>query len=487
MISWMQRHKKWLVVTIWISTIAFIGAGFVGWGSYNYGAKNGFVAIVGHRNVSLDEYQREYSMLYDKYAKIFGSSFNKALADKLKLKEAAYKLVIQKNLFLCLADDLGLLVSDEEIAKELVKMPALLKDGKFSKDTYIKVLSENRTDPTKFEASLRRDLLLQKVESIFKIIPNKREIKNLNRLFFSQDNVSIKILKLKDISVDIKDKDVKKYWKENKNSYKSLKAIKLEYAQVPLLSKEFTREEINQYYKQFKEDFKKKDGKIKSLEEAKADVLKALNIKATKKEALKEYLKYKKGKEKFTKEKRLDEIALSYGMENNRKIINAEKGDVIKPFLNNDKYVIVKVLEKIPPLELSYEKVKDKVKVDYKKLMLKRKLDEEANKVLKNFNGTNIGYVSRDSSDKIKGLKKSEVSTFLNRLFSSSTKEGKVTIGNKVVVYKINGAKLAPYDAKKDEEVKTIIDDSSNQELMNNLIKKLESKYEVKSSIEFEG
>ncbi len=32
MITWMQRHKKWLVITIWISTIAFVGAGFVGWG-----------------------------------------------------------------------------------------------------------------------------------------------------------------------------------------------------------------------------------------------------------------------------------------------------------------------------------------------------------------------------------------------------------------------------------------------------------------------
>ena len=41
MITWMQRHKKWLIITIWISTIAFIGAGFVGWGSYNYGSSAG--------------------------------------------------------------------------------------------------------------------------------------------------------------------------------------------------------------------------------------------------------------------------------------------------------------------------------------------------------------------------------------------------------------------------------------------------------------
>ena len=45
MITWMQRHKKWLVITIWISTIAFVGAGFVGWGSYEYGKQGGVVMI----------------------------------------------------------------------------------------------------------------------------------------------------------------------------------------------------------------------------------------------------------------------------------------------------------------------------------------------------------------------------------------------------------------------------------------------------------
>ncbi len=49
MITWMQKHKKWLIVTIWISTIAFVGAGFVGWGSYDYGKSDSAVAIVGKK------------------------------------------------------------------------------------------------------------------------------------------------------------------------------------------------------------------------------------------------------------------------------------------------------------------------------------------------------------------------------------------------------------------------------------------------------
>lgn len=145
MISWMQRHKKWLVITIWISTIAFVGAGFVGWGSYDYGKQGGVVAVVGDREVSVEEYQEEYSRLYDQYARTFGSMFNQEMADKLNLKDIAYNQTIQKNLILSYADSLGLDVTNEDIAKELVKYNAFVKDGKFDKDTYIKVLAQNRT------------------------------------------------------------------------------------------------------------------------------------------------------------------------------------------------------------------------------------------------------------------------------------------------------------------------------------------------------
>lgn len=354
MISWMQRHKKWLVITIWISTIAFVGAGFVGWGSYDYGSKGGTVAVVGDREVSVDEYQREYSSLYDQYARIFGSQFNQEMADKLKLKQLAYNTVIQKNLILSFADELGLDVTDEEVAKELVKIQGFIKDGKFDKDTYIKVLHQNRTTPTKFENSLKRDLLLQKVEKIFSVEASKKELEDLNKLLFSQDDINIQILNANDIDVKVTDEDIKKYWESNKDNYKSEPAIQLEIDEVALTSNNFTEDEISDYYTKFKTEFTKEDGKIKSLDEAKDDVIKALNLKNTKTAALKKYLKLKKGDEKFESKVELAENKLSYQDENNKEILNAVPGDIIKPFLYNDKYVIVKILNKIPPKSFNF-------------------------------------------------------------------------------------------------------------------------------------
>jgi len=486
MITWMQKHKKWLVITIWISTIAFVGAGFVGWGSYDFGSKGGAVAVVGDRQVSVDEYQREYSSLYDQYSRMFGEQFNQEMADKLKLKDAAYKLVIQKNLILSFADELGLDVTNEEIAKQLVQIPGFIKDGKFDKETYIRVLGQNRTNPTDFEESLKRDILLQKVESLFKVQANKNEIENLNKLLFSEDDISIQILKESDIVITLKDEDIKKYWEANKENYKSQPAYELEFDEVPVVSNTFTKEEISSYYSKFRTDYKKEDGKIKSLEEANADIIKALNVKATKKVALKKYLKIKKAQEKLSTKATVFENDLTYSAENSEKIKKAIPGDLIKPFLEGDKYIIVKMVNKVAPKVLSYEDAKEMASKDYEKVEKSITLDKLAKKSLEDFKGQNIGYVARDSFDKLKGLSQDEALSFLNKLFSSDKKQGQISLGEKVVLYKINDTRLASYDSKKDEAVKTTIDNLINQEMMNNLVKNLENRYEVQSSLNTE-
>jgi len=365
--------------------------------------------------------------------------------------------VIQKNLILSFADELGLDVTDEEIAKQLISIPGFLKDGKFDKDTYVRVLAQNRTKPKEFEETLKRDLLLQKIESIFKIQASKVELENLSKLLFSQDDISIEILNSKDIKLNITDEDVKNYWESNKNNYKSQPAIELEIDEVSLVSETFTTEEIEDNYKKFRTDYKKEDGKIKSFEEAKEDIRKALNTRATKKEALKKYLKFKKGEMTFDKKDTIQEFKLAFGTENNKKITDSIPGSLLKPFLVGNKYVIVKVLNKIAPKELSFEKAKKLALNDYKKVAKSMELETKANKKLDNFKGTDIGFVSRDSVDKINGLNKEEALTFLNSLFSSAEKQGKITVGNKIVLYKIKDTKLVDYDNSKDEAVKTTI------------------------------
>lgn len=484
MISWMQRHKKWLVITIWISTIAFVGAGFVGWGSYDYGKQGGVVAVVGDREVSVEEYQQDYSNLYDQYSRAFGTLFNQEMADKMNLKDIAYNQTIQKNLILSYADSLGLDITNEDVAKQLVKYEAFLKDGKFDKETYVKVLNQNRTTPAKFEEGLKRDLLLQKVQKLFNVEPNGVEIENLSKLLFVQDDIEYKVISLNDVNVEVKDEDLKKYWEEHKDSYKSEVSYDLQTAKVPVVTSNSIDADIASHYDKFKLDYKKEDGKIKTLEEAKADIIKDLDEKASKTEALKEMLKYKKGEKEFTTTESFLVSKLPFAKEENDEIKASAEGTLLKPFLVNNEFVIVKIAKKNAAQTLSYEDALSEVKKDFTEVAKAKKLDEMAAEQVKTFTGKTANGVTRESIDKISDLSQQEAAQFLSQLFATPAKEGVINLEGKVVLYKITDSKLGQYDSSKDEMVKQTLVQIQDQELMANLIKRLELQFEIQSSIQ---
>ena len=69
------------------------------------------------------------------------------------------------------AEDLGLYITDKDVAKRLVEIPSFIKNGKFNKDIYISVLKQNKTNPNDFEHQIRQDLLLTKIQTILNITP----------------------------------------------------------------------------------------------------------------------------------------------------------------------------------------------------------------------------------------------------------------------------------------------------------------------------
>ncbi|AXK48678.1 peptidylprolyl isomerase [Aliarcobacter trophiarum LMG 25534] len=481
MITWMQRHKKWLVITIWISTIAFVGAGFVGWGSYNYGTKGGVVATVGDKEISVEEYSREYSNLYSQYSQIFGASFNKELAEQLRLKDIAFAQLMQKNLLMSYGSSLGLIVTDEEIAKELINYEEFKVDGKFNKNKYVAILQQNRMSPQDFENSLRNSIMFQKVQALFTIEPTANEIENISKLLFLEDDITYKILTLDDVDVTIDENELKKYFDENQNSYKSEVSYDLEIKEFALLSANATQEDIQNHFDKFKSDYKFDDGKIKSFEEAKEEIIKDLDENFTKKEALSLYLKLKKSEDNFDKKVTYSQNKIPFLAENVEKIKELKKDEILKPFFENNRFYIVKLVKTNPSVNLTFDEAKTKVIEDFKLSLKAKKLDELAQNSLKDFKGNDAVGVNRASAAKIKGLNEQEAIEFLGQLFASSTKDGIAKVGSKVVLYRVNSSKMASYDKAKDSFVLDEIKQVQNSDLLSNLLKKLENSIAIKT------
>jgi len=440
---WMQRHKKWLIVTIWISTIAFVGAGFVGWGSYDYGKSDSAVAIVGNKEVPMKDLQNEYSALYSQYQQMLGDKFNQELAKQFKLEDAALQRIIQKYLLLNYADDLGLITTDVEVAKELVKIKSFFKDGKFNKNTYVSVLKQNRRTISEFESQLKQDLLIQKVQNIFNLGLLPSEIKNLNGLIFSQDKVSIKIIDGANIKIKPTSKDLTAHWETKKQNFKTPLGYEINYTKVANL-----------------------DGKTK---------------KQMKKVALKQYLNLKKQKEQFKDKTTIYQNSDFLTSEDFTKLISSKKDEVLKPLYKDDSYYVVKLLKKVEPQVLPYEDVKTEITNSYIEEAKQKALNKLAQENMIKFEGTDLGYLSRNSIPEIKGLEDSNVAKLIESIFASTKQINFINLDSKVVVYKITDTKLATYDKSNDEMVKSALQNSKANYVSNALIEKLRLKYDVKS------
>jgi len=443
-ISWMQRHKKWLIVTIWISTIAFVGAGFVGWGSYNYGKSDGAVAIVGDKEIPLGDLQNEYSNLYSQYQGMFGGKLNQEMAKQLGLEQAAMQRVINKYLFLNYAEDLGLITTDEEVAEELVQMTAFQKDGKFDKNTYLQVLKQNRRTAAEFEKQLKQDLLVNKVQKIFSLELENNEIDNIGNLLFLESDVAVKVIDGESIKINPSMDELQKFYDENKENYKS-----------PLGH---------------------------SISIIKVENIEGNDKKAMKKVALKKYLALKKGEEKFETTQTVYDLSTVLDSETMDEFSKTEDNKVLKPFYKDDNYYIVKKEKTIQPQVLPFEKVRSQINKAFISSQKEKQLEEIAKKTIESdFTGIDLGYINRNTNLNVKGLLENETIELKEAIFSSSKQKNYLNLKDKLVIFKIKDTKLGTMNAQRSQMVVSTIQNYKANAISSELLEQLQNRYEIKS------
>ncbi|MDQ7067966.1 MAG: SurA N-terminal domain-containing protein [Sulfurimonas sp.] len=426
MITWMQRHKKWLIITIWISTIAFVGAGFVGWGQYSYGDKAGAVAKVGNVEITQGDLQKSYSRLYAKYNEMFQGNFDEEKAKQFGLQQQALEQLIQQSLLVNLATSYDLEVSDEELIAALTKQEYFFKDGVFDKESYKIVLSQNRMTTQEYEADLRKDLLIQKTLKLLPIETSENEVNILNTLMNISDKINYKILSQDDITIDTSDAVLKPFWQTTKNNFMTPISYDVKYLTQEKVIQNYEDAEVLKYYNENRTHFKDDEGKILSLEDAKETVIEELNTKATKDKALRTYIAFKKGKlpENIVfKSAKLSEIANPFDTPTLEKVSNLSlTSPYLKPVLIDNVYHTIKLVKINPSVPKSYEDAKSDLIPMYTEQTKKKKLQELANNSVATFSGTNTPFITSRDIDKIEGLTQTEATEFLQKLFVSDKK-----------------------------------------------------------------
>ena len=486
MITWMQRHKKYLIITIWISTIAFVGAGFVGWGQYSYGDKAGAVAKVGSIEITMGELQKGYSRLYSQYNKMFQGNFDEEKAKSFGLQGQALKQLTDQALILNLAAAYDLEISDAELLKELMTQEFFFKDGSFDKEIYKQVISRNNLTINEYEKDLKKQLLIQKTLALLPVKTNSNEFKIVDTLMSISDKINYKILDDSKINIELSDETLKPFWETKKQNFMTEVSYDIKYIKQEKANEMFEDSKIASYYADNKTHFKSEDGKILPLESAKEQVIAALNKKATKNKALRTYIAYKKGK----LDSNVHVISANISASNNPfNHVTLEKiskllptAPYMKPVEVNGEYFTIELVKTVPATTKSYEDAKEALLPIYMTQTKKTKLVELAESSVKTFTGKETDFLTLQDASKLTDLSLSEANEFLNQLFSKEKKRSLIALSSgKIVLYNILEQKLLTNTNNKNNDLIVKIKSAMFNE---GLIKNLQNKYNTEIFIE---
>jgi peptidyl-prolyl cis-trans isomerase D len=446
MITWMQRHKKYLIITIWISTIAFVGAGFVGWGQYGYGDKAGAVAKVGSIEITGGELQKSYSNLYAQYSQMFQGEFDEEKAKSFGLKAQALRQLTQQALVLNLAASYDLQVSDAELLNEIKAQDYFHKDGVFDKELYKEILLKNNLSIKEYEAGIKKDILVKKTLKLLPIEVKDSELKILDTATNIADKINYKVLDTNIINIDTSDEFLKPFWESKKNDFMTEISYDLKFIKQAKISKEHGDAILNEYYNENKSNLKDSDGKILPLDAAKDKIKAELDAKETKKEALKTYVAYKKGEAAGVD---IQTLTISptknpFGIDAFEVISKLTTASPFsKPIMVGEDYFTFELVKVNQPKAKSYEDAKNDILYLYVGEQKKIKLLELAKNSFSTFNGTTTDFITGNDYNKLTDLSAKEAKEFLSMLFTTQNRRGFITLesGN-VIMYNILEQKL---------------------------------------------
>ncbi|MEW6426953.1 MAG: SurA N-terminal domain-containing protein [Thermodesulfobacteriota bacterium] len=216
------------------ATMVIIILVFIFWGVGNQqGNGPNVVMTVNDVPVTYQEYQKTYDQTLNRYRDQFGGTIPKALLDSLDIKGQTLNRLAEQILVRQEADRLGIHVSDAEVRDNIEKISSFQTNGVFNINTYRDILAASRLTVEDFEASVRNDLLSQKVVGTLTRFGWVPEHDLASRFAYDNEQRKLRYARFTADSyldeVKVADEALAAWFEENKDKYKSAQQRSIQY------------------------------------------------------------------------------------------------------------------------------------------------------------------------------------------------------------------------------------------------------------------
>lgn len=171
MLKAFRDNLKYLSWILWVVIGLFVLLVFVDFGTLAGGQGSGAAAPavrVGDREVTMAEFERQYRQLEGFYRQMQGDQFTPEMARRMGLPAQALSQVVGQEILLAEAERLGIAVTDGELRERILEEPVFRDpQGRFvGREQYENILRQNRLSVSAFEADMRKQILLEKLNNM---------------------------------------------------------------------------------------------------------------------------------------------------------------------------------------------------------------------------------------------------------------------------------------------------------------------------------
>ncbi len=166
MLHFVREHARSKVIQVML--LAIVGV-FVFWGVQavvsGVNARTTAAWVDGTPIEAIEVSRAEYNMLQS-FRRMAGDALTPDFMRQLNIRQRSLDELIDRRLLLAQARELGLEISDKEVADVIVAAPSFQADGRFNPEVYRRALRGARLAPAEFEETQRENLLVGRLQAI---------------------------------------------------------------------------------------------------------------------------------------------------------------------------------------------------------------------------------------------------------------------------------------------------------------------------------
>ncbi len=233
MLDFMRRNAGSWFVKVALAVISLTFVFFLGGGG-QIGRGKQSVATVGDEQISLQSYQQAQIRNEAYFRNTYGDKLTPELLRALDVPSTTLSQLVESALLRQEAARLGLEVPDDAVRSVIEGMDAFQRDGKFSPSIYRVALQRQRYTPTKFEASIRDDLLTAQMRDIIARGARVTEAEAYQDFVRAEQTVSLSYLTIaskplrESVSVD-DEKALQQFFEDHSQDYELPDSVSIEY------------------------------------------------------------------------------------------------------------------------------------------------------------------------------------------------------------------------------------------------------------------